>query len=52
MVYTHRYVLARNTVNITKDMSTILERLCGPVVRVLGYSSGGPGSIPGTTKKK
>jgi hypothetical protein len=22
------------------------------VVRVLGYRSGGPGSIPGTTKKK
>jgi hypothetical protein len=27
-------------------------RLCGLVVRVLGYKSGGPGSIPGTTKKK
>jgi hypothetical protein len=26
--------------------------LCGLVVRVLGYRSGGPGSIPGTTKKK
>jgi hypothetical protein len=25
--------------------------LCGLVVRVLGYISGGPGSIPGTTKK-
>jgi hypothetical protein len=24
----------------------------GLVVRVLGYGSGGPGSIPGTTKKK
>jgi hypothetical protein len=24
-------------------------RLCGLVVRVLGYRSGGPGSIPGTT---
>jgi hypothetical protein len=32
--------------------STSLDRLCGPVVRVLGYRSGGPGSIPGTTKKK
>jgi hypothetical protein len=29
-----------------------LDRLCGLVVRVLGYRSGGPGSIPGTTKKK
>jgi hypothetical protein len=29
-----------------------LDRLCGLVVRVLGYRSGDPGSIPGTTKKK
>jgi hypothetical protein len=28
------------------------DRLCGLVVRVLGYRSGGPGSIPGTNKKK
>jgi hypothetical protein len=28
------------------------NRLCGLVVRVLGYRSGGPGSIPGTTIKK
>jgi hypothetical protein len=28
------------------------DRLCGLVVRVLGYGSGGPGSIPGTTRKK
>jgi hypothetical protein len=27
------------------------DRLCGLVVRVLGYRSGGPGSILGTTKK-
>jgi hypothetical protein len=27
-----------------------LYRLCGLVVRVLGYRSGGPGSIPGTTR--
>jgi hypothetical protein len=25
---------------------------CGLVVRVLGYRSGGPGSIPGTTRKR
>jgi hypothetical protein len=31
---------------VTKD------RLCGLVVRVLGYRSGGPGSIPGITRKK
>jgi hypothetical protein len=29
-----------------------MDRLCGLVVRVLGYRSGGPGSIPGTTKEK
>jgi hypothetical protein len=30
----------------------LYDRLCGLVVRVLGYRSGGPGSIPGTTRKK
>jgi hypothetical protein len=30
----------------------ISDRLCGLVVRVLGYRSRGPGSIPGTTRKK
>jgi hypothetical protein len=28
------------------------DRLCGLVIRVLGYRSGGPGSIPGTTREK
>jgi hypothetical protein len=28
------------------------DRLCGLVAIVLGYRSGGPGSIPGTTRKK
>jgi hypothetical protein len=28
------------------------DRLCGLAVRVLGYRSGDPGSIPGTTRKK
>jgi hypothetical protein len=28
------------------------DRLCGLVVRVLGYRSGGQGSNPGTTRKK
>jgi hypothetical protein len=27
------------------------DRLCGLVARVLGYRYGGPGSIPGTTRK-
>jgi hypothetical protein len=31
-------------------VSADLDRLCGLVVRVLGYKSGGPGSIPGTTR--
>jgi hypothetical protein len=30
----------------------IFDGLCGLVVRVLGYRSGGSGSIPGTTRKK
>jgi hypothetical protein len=29
-----------------------IDHLCGLVVRGLGYRSGGPGSIPGTTRKK
>jgi hypothetical protein len=28
------------------------DRLCGLVIRVLSYRSGGPSSIPGTTRKK
>jgi hypothetical protein len=32
--------------------SLYVDRLCGLVVIVLGYRSGGPGSIPGTTRKK
>jgi hypothetical protein len=33
-------------------ITVIKDCLCGLVVRVLGYRSGGPGSIPGTTRKK
>jgi hypothetical protein len=29
-----------------------MDRLCGLVVRVPGYRSGGPGLIPGTTRKR
>jgi hypothetical protein len=36
---------------IMRDVNIMNDRLCGLVVRVLGYRSGGPGSIPGTTKK-
>jgi hypothetical protein len=31
-------------------MYIYFDRLCGLVVRVLGYRFGGPGSIPGTTR--
>jgi hypothetical protein len=31
--------------------SGLPDRLCGLVVRVLGYRSGGPDSIPGTISK-
>jgi hypothetical protein len=37
---------------ILKLILDTMDRLCGLVVRVLGYRSGGPGSIPGTTRKK
>jgi hypothetical protein len=30
----------------------INDRLCGLVIRVLGYRPGGPGSIPSTIRKK
>jgi hypothetical protein len=37
--------------NISLYMA-VRDRLCGLVVRVLGYRSGGPSSIPSTTRKK
>jgi hypothetical protein len=33
-------------------VDSITDRLCGLVVRVPGYRSGGPGSIHGTARKK
>jgi hypothetical protein len=45
----------RAILTVNSDYSPLTgwsDRLCGLVVRVLGYRSGGPGSIPGTTKKK
>jgi hypothetical protein len=50
-----------NTLIITTKLSMCVgsysfqgpgDRLCGLVVKVLGYRSGGPGSIPGTTRLK
>jgi hypothetical protein len=40
--------LWRLYINIT--ITILFDRLCGLVVRVLGYRSEGPGSIPGTTR--
>jgi hypothetical protein len=46
---------SRNFVRVDFNRKTncghIIDRLCGLVVRVLGYRSGGPGSISGTKKK-
>jgi hypothetical protein len=38
--------------NIISKVKLFSDCLCGLVVRVLGYRFGGPGSIPGTTRKK
>jgi hypothetical protein len=34
------------------NLVSVCVGLCGLVVRVLGYRSGGPGSFSGTTKNK
>jgi hypothetical protein len=47
-----RNVLGFNKGTIETSKNVRVDRLCGLVVRVLGYRSGGPGSIPGNTKKK
>jgi hypothetical protein len=38
--------------NINFNIIPWSDRLCGLVVRVLGYRSGGPSLIPGTTREK
>jgi hypothetical protein len=53
----HSFIKTKNTVTETflADFFIVFglnDRLCGLVVRVLGYRSGGPGSIPGITRKK
>jgi hypothetical protein len=49
-------LLGRNTWQkknaLFSKWETTIDRLCGLVVRVIGYRSGGPGSIPGIIKKK
>jgi hypothetical protein len=42
----------KNSLKVINISGNLKDRLCGLVVRVLGYRSGGPGSIPSTTKKK
>jgi hypothetical protein len=39
-----------SALRVFRTDGTVVDRLCGLVVRVLGYRSGGPGSIPGTTR--
>jgi hypothetical protein len=42
----------RNNHDLFNNACVFVDRLCGLVVRALGYRSWGPGSIPGTTRKK
>jgi hypothetical protein len=42
----------KKSLTIYGNLRFISDRLCGLVIRVLGYRSGGPGSIPGTTRIK
>jgi hypothetical protein len=51
-VYKSFFWKSQNLTNIYQTYVLIYHRLCGLVVRVLSYRSGGPGSIPGTTRKK
>jgi hypothetical protein len=39
-------------IDFMNDYNKLFDRFCGLVVRVLGYRSGGPGSILGTSRKK
>jgi hypothetical protein len=49
--YVPSFVPYHNTVCTNVALRT-RDRPCGIVVRVLGYRFGGPGSIPGTMRKK
>jgi hypothetical protein len=48
----HKFLDHHDTIEIVMNGISLKDRLCGLVVRVLGYRSGGPGSIPGTIRKK
>jgi hypothetical protein len=51
IAFTRVFFVVPITREICGFVVSSLDRLCGLVVRVLGYRSGGPGSIPGTTRK-
>jgi hypothetical protein len=48
--WAYTYIVDKLLIKLPMYKTT--DRLCGLVVRVLGCRSGGPSSIPGTTKKK
>jgi hypothetical protein len=49
-----QYTNSRDPIASTSELLLVslsmIDRLCGLVVRVLGYRFGGPGSIPGSTR--
>jgi hypothetical protein len=47
-----KWILPCHAVSLLLMCSFLQDRLCGLVVRVLGYRSGGSGSILGTTRKR
>jgi hypothetical protein len=51
MEFVIKHLSLHPTVN-SSLLGPYTDRLCGLVVRVLGYRYGGPGSIHGTTRKK
>jgi hypothetical protein len=51
-IHSGKSIQPQNVLKLISRTVLISNRLCGLVVTVLGYRSGGPGSIPGTTKKK
>jgi hypothetical protein len=49
-LYIHEDDCWTSTRSVCVVLRFLLDRLCGLVVSILVYRSGGPGSIPGTTK--
>jgi hypothetical protein len=45
-------IMCTGTLKIFQFSNKRIDRICDLVVRVFGYRSGGPGSIPSTTRKK